>query len=166
LRHFDSCSIYSCVSDPLALHEFLSAGHEVRQQPTKRNIEMTTHAAAARGQKDFALDSTLTVHGSCWQKAGTAGEQFYALVLSKAPKTVGECIELAAALEQPLKAQAVQAHLKWAYTSASGCLEIDGQRYGNGSAEKPAEAVVEPKAKKPAKAKKAKAEPTEQSAAA
>ncbi len=147
---------------------------------------MTTHSAAARQQKDFALDSTLTVKGTCWQKPGTAGEQFYALVLSKEPKTVGECIEWAAALEQPLKAQQVQGHLKWAYTSASGCLEVDGQRWGDeedwtgvieedGTVKEirdPAQPVAEPKAKKAkkkptepkAKKAKVKAEPTEQSA--
>jgi hypothetical protein len=114
-----------------------------------------SHSAAAREQKDFALNSTLNVLGSCWQKPGSAGEQFYQLVLSQSPKTVGQCIEWAAALEQPLKPRQVQAHLKWAYTSATCCLEIDGQRYG--SVEQPAAKPVKAKAKK---TKKVKAEAT------
>jgi hypothetical protein len=133
-----------------------------------------THLTAAREQKDFSLAATLNVLGSCWKKDGGQGTRFFELVLSKSPRTVGECIDWGAALPEPIKAREVQAHLKWAYTSATFCLEINGQRYG---ADKPAEPVP-PTAKakkakkiadKPAeakakKSKKVKAEPTGQSA--
>jgi hypothetical protein len=46
---------------------------------------------------------------------GTPGAAFYSLVLSKGPVTVGDAIAMAAALEQPITAKAVQGHLRWAY---------------------------------------------------
>ena len=113
-----------------------------------------SHLALSRAQKDFALDSTLTVHGNCWVKPEGHGSRFYELVLAKSPKTVGEAIEMAAVLEPPFTPRECQRHMKWAYTSAGRRLEVDGQRHSNGGAE-PAEPVVaEPKAKK-AKAAKA-----------
>jgi hypothetical protein len=71
-----------------------------------------THMSAARSLQDFAPEATLNVLGSCWTKPDGAGAKFYENVLSKLPKTVGECVEWAVALEQPLKAREVQAHLK------------------------------------------------------
>jgi hypothetical protein len=79
--------------------------------------------------------------------------RFYEMVLSKEPKTVGQAIEMGTALEQPFTTRECQRHMKWAWTSASGCLEVNGVRFENGSAEKPAEPVKEPKAEKPKKPK-------------
>jgi hypothetical protein len=69
---------------------------------------------------------------------GTPGAAFYSLVLSKGPVTVGDAIAMAAALEQPITAKAVQGHLRWAYTVKGGWLTVNGEIFAQ-PAETPAE---------------------------
>jgi hypothetical protein len=114
-----------------------------------------SHLALSRSQPDFPLTATLTVTGNCWVKPEGHGSRFFQLVLSKSPKTVGEAIEMATALEQPFTPRECQRHLKWAYTSASGCLEVDGQRFSNGSDEPQPKKAKAAKAVEPAAAAKA-----------
>jgi hypothetical protein len=122
-----------------------------------------THTQAFRAQAAFAPEAKLTILGNLW-RPGTPGGRFFEQVLSQNPTTVGECIEKAAALAEPLTATAVQGHLRWAFTANGAFLEIDGQRFAAPPAVENAK-VEKPKPVKVAKTKKPKkAEAMEQAA--
>jgi hypothetical protein len=111
------------------------------------------HIAAFRAQSAFPLESRLAVTGGNLWRPGTPGHRFYEEVLAQNPATVQEAIDKAAALAEPINAKAVQAHLRWMFTSAGGFLEVDGQRF---AAPVPTEKPVKVNAEKPTKAPKAK----------
>ena len=115
---------------------------------------MTTHIQAFRAQSDFAPEAKIKVGNNIWTPE-TAGARLYEQVLSKNPGSVQQVIDLAAKLDAPFTAKAVQGHLKWLFTG--GQLSVNDRSFEVAAKPVKPEAKPEPKAEKPAKAKAEKA---------
>jgi hypothetical protein len=100
------------------------------------------HFVAYKAQAAFAPEATLELtDGANHWRPNTPGARFWDAALSKA-KTVAQAIELAG--KANIKSGEAQKHLRWYFTW--GYLRVDGVAY-----------QVQPRAKAPAKARKAKA---------
>ena len=110
------------------------------------------HIKAWRAQPAFAAEAKLNIIGANLWRPNSPAHRFYEQVLTKAPATVGECIEMAKGLAEPFTEKQIQGHLRWMFTANGAFLEVDGQRYSAPVAPVKAKVVKKAKVEEPVSA--------------